>query len=209
MVKVKICGLTNADDYRLAQRLGADYSGFIFFPASPRAIAPGRAVEIVEQCPGSNQRVGVFVNESIAAVRNVFALVKLDIVQLHGDESPQYCRELELPFWKVLRSKTATDLAALEDFGAAVFLLEAFSPSAHGGTGQRCAAELVDLAIKSGRPIVVAGGVNADNISEILSWRPFAVDVCSSLEEYPGKKDRAKMALFFKNLKKWRNDHER
>jgi phosphoribosylanthranilate isomerase len=209
MVKVKICGLTNADDYRLAQCFGADYSGFIFYSASPRAITPKSAAEIVEQCPGSNQRVGVFVNETIAAVRSVFALVKLDIVQLHGDESPQYCRELGLPFWKVLRPKTAANLAALEDFGTAIFLVDTFSPSTRGGTGQRCAAELVELAIKSERAIVVAGGVSADNIGEILSWRPFAVDVCSSLEAYPGKKDQAKMTLFFKKLKEWRNDHER
>jgi phosphoribosylanthranilate isomerase len=208
MSKVKICGLTNAKDYRLAQSLGADYCGFIFFPDSPRAITPEQAAAIVEQCPGQNQRVGVFVNEASVTVRTVFKQVGLHIAQLHGHESPQYCRELGLPYWKVLRLQTAADLALMADFSPAVFLLDARSSSAFGGTGRRCPGQLVCRAILSGQPVVVAGGVSAENIAEILSWKPFAVDVCSALEECPGKKDPAKMKHFFKQLKIWRHDHE-
>jgi phosphoribosylanthranilate isomerase len=208
MVKVKVCGLTNPEDYRLAQKLGADYCGFIFFPDSPRAVTPERAKAIVEQCPGSSQRVGVFVNESIAVVRNICARVGLHIVQLHGHESPQYCHELGLPYWKVLRLQTAADLAAIPAFSPAIFLLDTYSSSAFGGTGRRCPGRLVRQAILSGQPIVVAGGVSAENIAEIFSWKPFAVDVCSALEMIPGKKAPAKMNRFFQQLKKWRCDHE-
>jgi len=202
MVKVKICGLTNREDYQLAQSLGADYTGFIFYEKSPRFIDKYAAGEIIGDGKGTHSKVGVFVNEKIKTIQEIYEWVGLDIVQLHGDESPQYCQSLGLPFWKVIRVKDASSLLKMEDYPCSFFLLDTFFSSQYGGTGRCFDMEIAREAIKSGKKIIVAGGIGINNIDKIIELKPFAVDVCSSIEDYPGKKSIKKMESFFERINK-------
>jgi len=200
MVRVKICGMTNEEDLRLAQELGADYAGFIFYPPSPRSVEPARVREMVRKAKAAEGRtslVGVFVDEGIPTVRRIFEECGLDIVQLHGAESPEYCHELDLPYWKAVRVKNISSLLELDRFPHAAFLLDAFADGSYGGSGQRIPPDAAQEAISRGFRIIVAGGISAENLPEILTLRPFAVDACSSLEERPGKKSEFKMRAFF------------
>jgi len=204
MVKVKICGLTNFPDYNLACQLGADYAGFVFYKNSPRFIEPELARELVRQGKSSAVKVGVFVNEQASLIREIYDYVGLDIVQLQGDEEPDFCRCLGLPCWKAIRVKDALALAEMERYSAEVFLLDSFSEEAYGGTGQELDRVILSEALKTGRKIIVAGGLSALNIGKIIEMKPFGVDVCSSLEDSPGKKNPAKMINFFEEVNKWR-----
>ena len=123
-LKVKICGMTRAEDYREAVNLGADYVGFIFYSKSPRYIVPEQAAELCRTAPSKpHATVGVFVNESLERVREIYHTAGLDIVQLHGDESPEYVENLGLPVWKVLRIKDAASLDAMQGYSCETFLL--------------------------------------------------------------------------------------
>lgn len=201
MAKFKVCGLTDLEDYRLCLRFGVDYAGFVFYERSPRFIDPAAAAEIVKAGRGEARKVGVFVNERAATIREIVRLVGLDIVQLHGDETPRYCRSLGLPFWKVVRVKDASSLISIKDYHCDTFLLDTFSPDEYGGTGRRFNPEIAREAIKTGRNIVIAGGLSAGNIGEVLALHPFAVDVSGSLERFPGKKCPFKMKAFFDAIK--------
>jgi tryptophan synthase beta chain len=201
--KIKVCGITNAEDYRDAVTLGADYAGFIFYPESPRYISPGRAVELIRQAPAAaHEKVGVFVNESIERVRDIYFQVGLDIVQLHGDESPEYVEQLDLPCWKAIRVKDRTSLEAITQYNCDTFLLDGFKKDMYGGTGISFDPELAVEALKTGKRIIVAGGISAENIGALLGLDCtfYAIDVNSSLEEKPGKKSVKKMENFFKTI---------
>jgi len=204
MVKVKICGLTNLADYKLACQLGADYAGFIFYKNSLRFLEPELARKLIRQTKYSVTKVGVFVNEEVSIIREVYDYVGLDIVQLQGDEGPDFCRHLGLPYWKAIRAKDSSALEDMKKFPADVFLLDSFSRVAYGGTGKQLSRLLLREALKTGKKIVVAGGLSALNIGKIMEMEPFGVDVCSSLEDSPGKKNPAKMMNFFKEVDKWR-----
>lgn len=201
MAKFKVCGLTHPEDYRLCLRFGVDYVGFIFHYRSPRFIDPATAAEIVKTGRGEARKVGVFVNEKAATIREIVRLVGLDIVQLHGDETPRFCRSLGLPYWKVIRVKDGWSLLGMADYDCDTFLLDTFSPDEYGGTGRRFNPEIAREAIKTGRKIVIAGGLSAANIGEVLALHPFAVDVSGSLERFPGKKCPFKMKAFFDAIK--------
>ncbi|MDD8020152.1 MAG: phosphoribosylanthranilate isomerase [Acidobacteriota bacterium] len=204
MVKVKICGLTNLADYKLACQLGADYAGFIFYKNSPRFLEPELARKLVRQTKYSAIKVGVFVNEQVSIIREIYDYVGLDIVQLQGDEGPDFCRQLGLPYWKAIRAKDTSDVEKLKKFPGDIFLLDSFSGVAYGGTGKQLARSLLREALKTGKKIVVAGGLSDLNIGEIIKMKPFGVDVCSSLEESPGKKNPTKMINFLREVEKWR-----
>ncbi|MCP4218546.1 MAG: tryptophan synthase subunit beta, partial [bacterium] len=197
MVKIKICGLTDKEDYKQAVALGADYTGFIFYPGSPRYIDKYGARAIVAGEGGSHKKVGVFVNESAEKVREIYDYVGLDLVQLHGDESPEYCESLGLPYWKVIRVKDKSSLDTMDLYKCRVFLLDTFSPAQYGGTGKVFNPDLARGAIEKGNAIVVAGGISPENIAEISALMPYAVDVCSGVEREPGKKDMEKMKRLF------------
>jgi phosphoribosylanthranilate isomerase len=199
--KVKICGITRSEDYRSAVELGANYTGFIFYPPSPRYISPEQAAELIRTAPRKHHsKVGVFVNEAMERVREVYHVAELDIVQLHGDESPEYVAELDLPVWKVLRVKDARSLDVMKQYSCDTFLLDTFQKGTYGGTGKTFEPAIAEQAAQSGKRIIVSGGVSGEHLSVLarLDCSFYAVDVNSSLEDEPGLKSVKKMKQFFR-----------
>jgi len=199
-VKVKVCGITNAEDALAAVEAGADALGFIFFEKSPRYVVPSVAASIIAELPPLVTPVGVFVNEGMAAVRSIMDTCGLAMAQLHGDENVSYCSELARPAMKALRLKDRGSLLALAEYqgrgGVRGFVLDTFSELAYGGTGQTTDWGLAADVAKS-TPILLAGGLTPGNVTEaIRTVRPYGVDVSSGVESAPGKKDHAKMRAF-------------
>jgi phosphoribosylanthranilate isomerase len=200
MVRIKICGITNLEDARLAADLGAAALGFIFYPKSPRYVSPEAARGIIAQLPPFVAAVGVFVDEEAAMVQGLAARVGLDWVQLHGQESPEYCRSLGRRVIKGFRIKDEGSLVELEPFrGAAqALLLDTYKKGQVGGTGTSFDWRLARQAKPYGR-IILAGGLTPENVAQaIATARPEAVDVASATEAAPGKKDPEKLRAFFK-----------
>jgi phosphoribosylanthranilate isomerase len=199
MARVKICGITNLEDALLAAALGADALGFIFYPKSPRVVAPETARAIIKQLPPFVTTVGVFVDEEAAKVRDLAAQVGLDWLQLHGKESPDYCRSLGRRIIKGFRIKdqsSLADLAAYRD-AAQALLLDTYKKGLPGGTGESFDWQLAREARPFG-PIILSGGLTPDNVAEaIATAEPQAVDVASGVEAAPGQKDPAKLRAFF------------
>ena len=202
MVKIKICGITNISDYNNAVSSGADYTGFIFYKQSKRYINETEVRKIIsEGCKSNNLRVGVFVNEPIAEVQRIYEFCELDIVQLHGDETEEYCDELNLPYWKVIRIKDETSISLIEENNCNTILVDTYSKDQFGGTGIPIDRELVKKSIRTGKNIIVAGGVSIQNVHHILKLNPFGVDINSSIEEKKGKKDILKMKEIINTIK--------
>ncbi|MGB8991643.1 MAG: phosphoribosylanthranilate isomerase [Desulfobaccales bacterium] len=202
MVRIKICGITNLDDALLAVDLGADALGFVFYPQSPRYVTPEAAREIIAQLPPFVAAVGVFVDEEAARVRDLAAKVRLDWVQLHGQESPEYCRRLGCKVIKGFRIQDESSLKELESFQGATqaLLLDTYKPGQVGGTGESFDWQLAREAKKYGR-IILAGGLTPDNVAQAIRIaQPQAVDTASGTEAAPGKKDPAKLRAFFKAI---------
>jgi phosphoribosylanthranilate isomerase len=200
MVRIKICGITNLDDALLAAELGADALGFIFYPKSPRKVALETAREIIAQLPPFVASVGVFVDEAAAVVQDLAAKVRLDWVQLHGQESPEYCRNLGRKVIKGFRIKDEDSLRRLADYqrAAQALLLDTYKQGQVGGTGTVFDWRLAREARKYGR-IILAGGLNPGNVAQAIAIAlPAAVDAASGTEAAPGKKDPAKLRAFFK-----------
>ena len=200
MVRIKICGITNLEDALLAAELGAHALGFIFYAKSPRRLEPEAAREIIRQLPPLVLSVGVFVNEEAAVVRELAARVGLDWVQLHGQESPEYCRSLGRRVLKGFRIKDEDSLQELPAYRGAVqaLLLDTYKQGQTGGTGEAFDWELAVRAKEYG-PIVLAGGLTAANVAQaVAAVRPQAVDVASGVEAAPGKKDPEKLRAFFR-----------
>ena len=202
MVKIKICGITNLEDYNHAVTHGVDYTGFIFYTGSPRCIGREAVKKIIDSGKkGTHLKVGVFVNEEQQRVKEIFYRSCLDLVQLHGEESPEYCHELDLPYWKVIRVKDHFSLLHLDELPGETVVLDTYSNKTRGGTGQPFDLELAREVIARGKKIIIAGGVSIDNIDSILSLSPYAVDLSSSLESSPGKKSVDKINQFFNKIK--------
>jgi len=190
MVRVKVCGITNYQDASMAIELGADALGFIF-ASSPRQITPEKARDIIYAIPPFVQTVGVFVDEDPARIRRTIHLCGLDLVQLHGDESPDLCRELMPCAIKALRLKDESSLSAIKPYRGRVkaILLDTYMQGKRGGTGRTFDWDLAIKAKEFGIPTILSGGLNPDTISEAISLvKPFGVDVNSGIEESPGKK---------------------
>ena len=199
-VKVKVCGITNAEDAWAAVEAGADALGFIFHEQSPRYVVPVVASRIIAELPPLIVTVGVFVNEGMATVRSIMDTCGLAMAQLHGDENASYCHELSRPSMKALRLKDRGSLLALAEYqgrgGVRGFVLDTFSELTYGGTGQVTDWALAADVAKSTR-ILLAGGLTPDNVTEaIRAVRPYGVDVSSGVEAAPGKKDPAKIRAF-------------
>lgn len=199
-VKVKVCGITNAEDASAAVEAGADALGFIFYEQSPRYVVPAVASRIIAELPPLVLPVGVFVNEGMATVRSIMDKCGLAMAQLHGDESASYCRELSRPAMKALRLKDRGSLLALAEYqgrgGVRGFVLDSFSEIAYGGTGQVTDWTLAAEVAKS-TPILLAGGLTPDNVAQaVRTVRPYGVDVSSGVESAPGKKEHAKLRAF-------------
>ncbi len=194
MISVKICGITNMGDAYWATEFGAAALGFIFYPKSRRYIAPEDAKKIIEKIPGSVGRVGVFVNQEIRAVKEVVSFCGLGLIQLHGDESPQYCAQFpKFSLIKTISGRTEEEIEKLEDYPVKAILVDADEPGCYGGTGKNSDWALA-LKVKKIHPIILAGGLNKENIrSAIETVGPHAVDINSGVETLPGKKNPQKI----------------
>jgi phosphoribosylanthranilate isomerase len=202
MTKVKICGITTPEDALTAVEAGADALGFVFYKESPRHIFPEEAARIINLLPPFVQAVGLFVNEAPEVVNQVSRNCRLGLVQLHGDETPDYCRKIELRVMKAFRVRSLTCLDPIADYRLSGCLLDAYSPSFYGGTGTSFNWEIAQEAVKRGHKIVLAGGLTPDNVAEaIRQVHPYAVDVSSGVESAPGKKDADKIRQFIRNAK--------
>lgn len=204
-VKVKVCGITNAEDAWAAVEAGADALGFIFYEQSPRYVVPAVASRIIAELPPLIVTVGVFVNEGMATVRSIMDTCGLAMAQLHGDENASYCHELSRPSMKALRLKDRGSLLALAEYqgrgGVRGFVLDTFSELTYGGTGQVTDWALAADVAKSTR-ILLAGGLTPENVTEaIRAVRPYGVDVSSGVEAAPGKKDPAKIRAFLEAVR--------
>ena len=194
-VAVKICGITNYEDASIAVEFGAGALGFIFAD-SPRQIAPQKARDIIRAMPPFVKTVGVFVDEGPAAIKETINYCGLDLVQLHGDESPDLCGELMPYTIKALRIKDESSLRMSRIYHGKVraLLLDTYSKDKAGGSGKTFGWQLALKIKKLGIPIVLAGGLGPSNIDGAISTvRPYAVDVNSGVEQRPGKKSHTLM----------------
>ena len=201
-VRTKICGITRLEDAQAAVDLGADALGFVFWPRSPRYIAPARAAMIIARLPPFVTVVGLFVDADAADIAAAVA-AGCDLLQFHGDESPAECARHARPWIKAIRVVPTTDLraAAQHYAGARGLLLDAFVDGVPGGTGSRFDWTLIphDLAL----PVVLAGGLAPENVGDaIRAVRPYAVDVSGGVEAAKGIKDRARMAAFIEGVRR-------
>lgn len=204
-VKVKICGLTNAEDAAVAVETGVDAVGFVFHKKSPRCAETAVVKAIIRDLPPFVLPIGVFVNEDPKVVRDVMDSCGLTLAQLHGDESAAYCESLGRPVLKAIRLRDRGSFLALAEFqgraGVRGFLVDAFSPDVYGGTGQVADWSLAAEAAAVTR-ILLAGGLTPDNVAQAVSQvRPYGVDVSSGVEARPGKKDHAKVRAFVQAAK--------
>ena len=199
MVRVKICGITNLEDARASIDAGAYALGFNFYPPSPRYIEPSAARRIIDQLPASILCVGVFVNLPDAEqVKRVASDAGVQAVQLHGDESPEYCQNLKDIFViKALRVNSEFEPERAARYETEAILLDGFSPVAFGGVGQRFDWSVAMRTRELVGKLFLAGGLNADNVAAAIKLvQPYAVDACSGLESIPGRKDMVKVRAF-------------
>ena len=203
-VEVKICGITDYEDASIAVELGTGALGFIFAD-SPRQITPQKARDIISAMPPFVKTVGVFVNEGPAAIKEIIHYCGLDLVQLHGDESPGLCCELMPYTIKALRIKDEASLRTSRIYHGKVraLLLDTYSKDKAGGTGKTFDWQLAIKIKKLGIPIILAGGLGPSNIDDAISTvRPYAVDVNSGVEERPGKKSHTLMKDLMEKMRR-------
>ncbi len=194
MTEIKICGITRLEDALCAAECGADAVGFIFHPASPRYITAERAKAITSRLPARIAKVGVFVNRPVEEVERTMDTCGLDLIQVHGDESPAYCRCFP-PGWiiKAVSPRTPEDLRSLADYEVRAFLVDARDTGRYGGTGKQADWELA-AKLGESHPLILAGGLDEGNIAEALAAvAPRAVDINSGCELAPGIKDHDRM----------------
>jgi phosphoribosylanthranilate isomerase len=199
-IKIKICGITNLEDAGVAVEAGADALGFVFYSQSPRCIESAIAKRIIAQLPPFVIPVGVFVNHDQETIRNVFDECGLAFAQLHGEETPPFCESLGRPVLRALRLRDRGSLLALAEYkgrmGVRGFIVDAFSTQAYGGTGQTVDWSLA-REVAQAAPILLAGGLTANNVQEaIRQVQPYGVDVSSGVEKSPGQKDHEKIHTF-------------
>lgn len=212
MVRVKICGITNWPDARLAVDAGADLLGFNFYAPSPRFISPAHARRIIRRLPKGVEAVGVFVDEEASRIVGDLArIVGLDSLQLHGRETPRRVAECAAyrPVIKAFRVRAGFDPARLANYPAATaFLLDGFRPLVPGGTGKSFDWSISRKAKRYGR-IILAGGLTAENVVDaIRASRPYAIDVCSGVESSPGEKDARRLRELMRQVERANRDLE-
>jgi len=199
-VRVKVCGITRLEDALAAAELGADALGFNLWPPSKRAISPDAAREIVDRLPPFVTAVGVFVNQEPTEVLHLAAMARVTVVQLHGDEEPRDCAGHVMPVIKAFRVAGPEDLAPIPRYHRAAAVLLDSRSEGFGGSGRAFDWELARRV--AGKPLILAGGLDADNVAEaVRAVRPWAVDVASGVESAPGVKDHQKLARFIRAAK--------
>lgn len=196
-VKVKICGITSVADGLAAAEAGADMIGLMFYERSPRHISFELATEISRSISPFVLKVGVFVNPEEDDVLRAISECGVNLLQFHGEETPEFCTRFGVMSMKAFRVRDAGSLLALPDYPTDAYLLDAYSPDAHGGTGAKFNWDLALEAKQHGKPIFLAGGLTPENVgAAVRQVQPFAVDVSSGVESAPGKKDSAKVRAF-------------
>jgi phosphoribosylanthranilate isomerase len=204
MTLIKICGITNLDDALAAAAAGADALGFNFYTSSPRYITPQSAREIVEQLSRSVLTVGVFVNEdSPKAVRSIAAEARITALQLHGDESPSYCRELADSYViKTLAVSGDSDVERVNAYEVEAVMLDTRDNNLRGGTGRVFDWSIAKRVNNLVPKLFLAGGLSPENIEEAIETvSPYGVDACSALEDRPGLKNHERMRAFIERVR--------
>ena len=210
MVKVKICGITNYEDALFAVESGADALGFIF-AKSPRQILPENALDIIRRLPPFVKKVGVFVDEAPEKIKELVSFCSIDLIQLHGKETPEFCEQFMPGVIKAIGVKDDSVLGDIPAFTgkASGLLLDTYSERMAGGTGRTFNWDLAIKAKGLGIPVILAGGLGPSNIVEAVSKvKPYAVDINSGVEERPGKKSHALIAELFEKIRKIENREE-
>ncbi len=202
MTRIKICGITNIDDALMSIDAGADALGFNFVPGTPRYLKDTKAAaKIIEQLPPFITTVGLFVNADPELIQSIADECHLDMLQLHGDESPRFCQAFNRRVIKAVRIKDELSCSHLSDYRVSGYLLDTYVKGALGGTGVAFDWSLAVKAKQYGR-IVLAGGLDPDNVaSAVQQVRPYGVDVSSRVEASPGRKDPVKVRAFIQNVK--------
>lgn len=199
MTKIKICGLTRHEDAIWANEMMPDYVGFVF-AQSKRRIDVKKACEIADKLNPNIKKVGIFVNQMPEHLSEIIKSCRLDIAQLHGDETPEYCNQIDIPVWKAMSVKSKRQLDALNHYGVEAILLDGYSEDAKGGTGTGFNWDWAK-EMNFNMPLVLAGGLNADNVLQAINTlHPFAVDVSSSVETN-GVKDFTKIITFIRKVR--------
>jgi phosphoribosylanthranilate isomerase len=199
--RVKICGITNRQDARDAVDLGADAIGLVFYPASPRAVTVAQAREVVFGLPPFVTVVGLFVNAERVEIAEALAGCRIDLLQFHGQECPDYCAEHGRPYLKAVRMREGVDLAAerARYATASALLLDTYQPGVPGGTGEAFDWARVPAALAD--EVILAGGLTPANVAAaVRQVQPYAVDVSGGVERAKGRKDRDKMAAFMRGV---------
>lgn len=197
---IKICGVTNYDDAAAVVDAGATAIGFNFFPKSKRYIDPIDAKEIADKIRGKISIVGIFVDEDLQSVKSIAAAVKLTYCQFHGNEAPDYIKKFPNAI-KSFRVNDSLKNIYFDDYKVAAFLLDAYDENEMGGTGKQFNWLLAREANEFGK-IILAGGLNSENVSEAIEIvQPWGVDVSSGVEIEPGKKDKLKIQQFVQNAR--------
>lgn len=202
-IRVKICGITSVADAQIAVKAGADAIGLVFYAPSPRAVSIAQAREIATSVGPFVTVTGLFVDADETYVHDVLANVGLHLLQFHGDESREFCEQFQRPYMKAIRMRPELDIVqAMDDYPSAVaILLDAYRAGVPGGTGETFDWQRVPKA--SARPIVLAGGLTAENIAlAVQSTHVYGVDVSGGVESAPGKKDQQKIEQFIQNARR-------
>lgn len=201
MTKIKICGITNLNDALLALDLGADALGFIFYRNSKRYISSEDASRIISKLPPFAKTVGVFVNQTVEELKFIKNEIGFDIFQLHGDEGPDYCRALGNTVIKAMRVKDRINQDNVDSFPVNAVLFDAYSSAGFGGTGKSFDWGMLK-DITSSKSVILSGGLTPENVAQAIDIvNPYGVDVSTGVEDYPGKKNAAKLKEFIKAVR--------
>ncbi|HSB34859.1 MAG TPA: phosphoribosylanthranilate isomerase [Nitrospirota bacterium] len=202
MIKIKICGITNLEDALAAAAAGADALGFNFYKKSPRFIEPVKAAEIIAQLPPFIMPVGVFVNEREEKIREIQALTCMQAIQLHGDESPEFCQRLDGRVIKAFQVKDKESLQNMAHYRVAAYLLDSYREGVRGGTGVTFDWHLAVVAKTFGK-VILAGGLTPENVAEAVKLvQPYGVDVAGGVEREKGIKDHTKLRKFITEVRR-------
>jgi phosphoribosylanthranilate isomerase len=200
-VRIKICGLTRDQDVHDAVAEGVDALGFVLYAPSPRAVSAEQAAQLIQKVPAFVTTVALFVNESVTEIQRALKICPFDLLQFHGDESPEFCRQFNHPYMKAIRVRSADDIhRAVQQYpDAKALLLDAYVENLPGGTGQAFDWRLIpQLSI----PWVLAGGLNAKNVADAINQvQPFAVDISGGVEISKGIKDVQKIKDFINEVR--------
>ncbi|MEQ3762411.1 MAG: phosphoribosylanthranilate isomerase [Alcanivorax sp.] len=195
--RIKICGITRPEDANAVVDAGADAIGLVFYPPSPRAVSIEQAQNVVADVPAFVTVTALFVNPTVEQVQSVLDSVRIDLIQFHGDEDDDFCRQFGHPYIKALRVRQASDVVALclRFPSALAVLLDSYKPGVPGGTGETFDWSLVPATPP--KPIILAGGLDPDNVNHAIDVvRPYAVDVSGGVEAAKGIKDHGKITKF-------------